>query len=642
MAGNYTLNTESYLINGIDLNDLGAFVEYTRGLLALPARKPALLHDWPDEQGVDYDVNNVYFKERPCELSIIITGSSYEQLANRIDLINAEFMKPGLQYLKAANTSRIALVAALSGSDPEKITAHDSPVVAARVVYKLTEPYVLTRQFVADFSAAAGTVTLSFSNAAKPVVVDWGDKLSTKHKGTAVLSHTYAKAGIYCIVVTGSVDWITSIVVTGATEITVNNDPELEILEAKYYVSPTGDDSNPGTIIQPFKTPEKAFSLSSAGDLIYIRGGVYTPAVTTNNYGFRLTGKAGTAGNLIKLWAYPGETPVFDLSSLTFNTNSMFGFNINTGANYIHLKGLEIKNMPQPMRASGLGGYFNPALQVYGNNCLIELCESHHNMGPGINFSGTNNTALNCDSHHNYDPNTYSGGVPYPGGSGDGFHCASNDTTSIATYIGCRAWSNSDDGFDSINDRQQVIYRNCWAWNHGYIPDTTTHIGDGCGIKFGGTQFDEPTVLKKIVTNCITAKNYLSGFTTNIDLNTGQSFAINLFNNVSYGDKYGFVASRGTGYDFIRNNISYAWTSMVNSLHVTNMVQDHNSWNGGVMMNDGDFQSLDWTQMERPRKVNGDLPDIEFMKLASGSDLIAAGVNVGLPFTGAAPNMGAF
>jgi hypothetical protein len=33
---------------------------------------------------------------------------------------------------------------------------------------------------------------------------------------------------------------------------------------------------------------------------------------------------------------------------------------------------------------------------------------------------------------------------------------------------------------------------------------------------------------------------------------------------------------------------------------------------------------------------------LDFMRLAAGSDLINAGVNVGLPFNGAAPDLGAF
>ena len=38
----------------------------------------------------------------------------------------------------------------------------------------------------------------------------------------------------------------------------------------------------------------------------------------------------------------------------------------------------------------------------------------------------------------------------------------------------------------------------------------------------------------------------------------------------------------------------------------------------------------------------GELPDVPFLHLAPDSDAIDAGVNVGLPFHGAAPDLGAF
>jgi len=43
-----------------------------------------------------------------------------------------------------------------------------------------------------------------------------------------------------------------------------------------------------------------------------------------------------------------------------------------------------------------------------------------------------------------------------------------------------------------------------------------------------------------------------------------------------------------------------------------------------------------------PRQADGSLPVIDFLKLAPGSHLIDAGVNVGLPYNGAAPDLGWF
>ena len=42
-----------------------------------------------------------------------------------------------------------------------------------------------------------------------------------------------------------------------------------------YYVSPSGNDSNPGTFSLPWKTINKAARSVIPGDIVYIRGGTY-------------------------------------------------------------------------------------------------------------------------------------------------------------------------------------------------------------------------------------------------------------------------------------------------------------------------------------------------------------------------------
>lgn len=61
-----------------------------------------------------------------------------------------------------------------------------------------------------------------------------------------------------------------------------------------------------------------------------------------------------------------------------------------------------------------------------------------------------------------------------------------------------------------------------------------------------------------------------------------------------------------------------------------------------VAITAADFLGLDEADLVKPRQPNGELPDVPFLHLAPGSDAIDAGVNVGLPFRGAAPDLGAF
>ena len=46
-----------------------------------------------------------------------------------------------------------------------------------------------------------------------------------------------------------------------------------------YYVAPTGDDANPGTLDYPWQTIQHAADILVAGDTVYIRAGTYSEQV---------------------------------------------------------------------------------------------------------------------------------------------------------------------------------------------------------------------------------------------------------------------------------------------------------------------------------------------------------------------------
>ena len=63
---------------------------------------------------------------------------------------------------------------------------------------------------------------------------------------------------------------------------------------------------------------------------------------------------------------------------------------------------------------------------------------------------------------------------------------------------GCRAWANSDDGFD-ISTTKQIYLSNNWSFKNGYLK------GDGCGFKFGYSSITDPAkrVVRKIYQQAI-------------------------------------------------------------------------------------------------------------------------------------------
>src|SRR5215510_9209174 len=84
---------------------------------------------------------------------------------------------------------------------------------------------------------------------------------------------------------------------------------------AEYYVAPNGSDSAAGTMAAPFATVGRGQQAAAAGDTVWIRGGVYMFSGTTATVGVNFN-KNGATNNPINYFAYPGETPIFDLYNL--------------------------------------------------------------------------------------------------------------------------------------------------------------------------------------------------------------------------------------------------------------------------------------------------------------------------------------
>ena len=74
----------------------------------------------------------------------------------------------------------------------------------------------------------------------------------------------------------------------------------------------------------------------------------------------------------------------------------------------------------------------------------------------------------------------------------------------------------------------------------------------------------------------------------------------------------------------------------------TTATQSNNSWSSGFTVSSSDFQSLDLTLATIDRNADGSIPETKLFRLKSTSALIDKGVDVGLPYLGAKPDLGAF
>jgi hypothetical protein len=388
-----------------------------------------------------------------------------------------------------------------------------------------------------------------------------------------------------------------------------------------WYVAPDGNDSNPGTFAAPFKTWQKGHDMAAAGDTVWLRGGNY-PVSGTMQSAVLMEGRDGTAQQPIAFFNYPGETPVLDCSGMTGGVNLV---GIQFHGKWWHLRGLEIKNVPMnvPNSVSATG--------LFGWNCentIFEQINIHHCEGSGLALyeGAKNNLVVNCDFHHNYDPETPND----PGGNADGGSFRYLFPTSTGNVMrNCRAWSNSDDGFDFWEADATVTVDHCQSFQNGFIPGTNTPAGNGSGFKMGQ---NGQSGAAHLVKNCIAFRNRGWGFDSNL-----ASGAQQWLNNTAFENGQENFRTPDAAAHILRNNLAVPPTINLNA--ATNAA--FNSWNLPVTANAADFLSADPTGADGARKPNGDLPETNFLKLAAGSDLIDQGLDVGLNFNGTAPDLGA-
>lgn len=385
-----------------------------------------------------------------------------------------------------------------------------------------------------------------------------------------------------------------------------------------YYVSPTGNDANVGyTIDAPFKTMKKALGKSDMTEII-VRGGIhYLTGDSTVSIN-----KSGAGPGAYTIRNYPGERPLFDCSGLNATKK---GFSV-TG-NYWYIIGIDIK------KARDNGMY------ITGSNNIIEFCSFYENEDSGLQLSGgaTNNTIINCDSYFNKDATSE---------NADGFACKLDVGTGNA-FKGCRAWQNSDDGWDGYlrpSDNVSTTIDSCWAFRNGYLKSGSVSgaNGDGNGFKMGGSD-GQDLRHNQTLTHCIAFNNRKRGF----DQNNNRG-SMTLYNNTAFANGGGnYVMNSVTlsagSVMTVKNSIAFTASGTAGSnSFVSGSVLQNNSWQSPFSTTNADFISLDTVGARGPRKPDGSLPDINFMQLAAGSDLVDGGQDVGLTFKGAAPDLGAF
>ena len=419
---------------------------------------------------------------------------------------------------------------------------------------------------------------------------------------------------------------------------------------ATYYASPNGT-GNGLSYASPTPFAAGVSMLPQPGDTLYVLGGTYE---FSDKFSIN---KQGSAAKRIVISGYPGEKAVLDFHRVPYGTR---GVSVHADALYVHIKDLSI----------AWSGKNN--LYCEGSYCLFERLDIYGSADTGCQMKkGGYNVIKNVDSHDNFDYKTMSGNTANFGGNADGF--ADKQFTGPGNhYIGCRAWNNSDDGWDFFQrvSTSNTVIENCICFMNGcpyydmsqnpralgvdkawfdskvgtqmidrYNQEITITLdrypcqGNGNGFKMGG----QYTNHKILIHHCLAVGNYARGFDQNNNGGTMWVYNCSAYQN-SYN--YGFTTAYGT--NTIQNCISLAGQNGDSYKSQTVVSIDHNSWNSGFSVSANDFQSLDTTLILAPRQADGSLPDVPFMRLKDSSPLINAGIDVNLTYNGNAPDLGCY
>jgi hypothetical protein len=255
------------------------------------------------------------------------------------------------------------------------------------------------------------------------------------------------------------------------------------------WIAPNGSDTNPGTLAAPVLTPQHAYDLVCPGVGGSVNGDVCSGTLSTMclevgtyNLSTRIEFKKtrmGTSSRIITLMADPAATtkPILNFAGqprLACGADpadkNIYG--IDMGADWYRVKGIEVSS-------SNDSGILVQGAHDFVENCAVHDAEDTGvlvNSSSGYTGSGTYATITNVDSYHNHDERC-------DGANADGFGVKKG--TGVGNVLdGCRAWDNSDDGYDLFAWTSPVTIKNSWAFNQGATTAGTQSNGNG--FKLGG------------------------------------------------------------------------------------------------------------------------------------------------------------
>jgi uncharacterized protein YjdB len=229
-----------------------------------------------------------------------------------------------------------------------------------------------------------------------------------------------------------------------------------------YYVSPSGNNGNPGNIKNPFLTIQHGVDVLRAGDTLFVRGGTYVERVYIT--------QSGTESNPLVIMEYPGESAIIDGQG-NLPTVDYAAMVTLTGV-YTKLDGFEIRNVGTTNHKLG------NAVTAIANYCTISNITAHNLWNSGI-YIGDYGVVENCTI---YDACMENSVVPGAHNNGSGISAARGGDYSKIRYNTVHdVWGEGISAFETtyVTIENNIIYDN-WSVNL-YVSDAT-HCTVQCNL----------------------------------------------------------------------------------------------------------------------------------------------------------------
>lgn len=438
--------------------------------------------------------------------------------------------------------------------------------------------------------------------------------------------------------------------------------PSAVCFGAEYFVDGSVASSGSGTIASPFRTIQEGLNRAAAGDVVTVRGGASGQTYS----GSPSLPLSGTATQRITLRAYPGEVVILTGTS---------GTRLSMNRDYWTFDGLTIDQ----------AGLAADAVKINASHITIQNCEIRNGQREGISIERAADVTIQDCSIRDF--------MWIASGTRNDAHCIMIDTSISSTINGIVIQRNtiqrcSGDGTQIFGVTGQDIAtyaKNISFLSNTFLEGTTTtgqtenaldfKAGDGVLVRgnvMRGYINNKTIVVQKGSRNISIEDNVISNGLSGIEMREEGGSSFIQLNQRIVGNVIHDMSSFALKFDGVKNATvanntladigaeGFRFERTVTSLPSVELglIQNNLSFNVGsspvgagllsglTIGPNGWFQSSAGGLAATADRTGSDPGFVDGAggnyHLTSGSACIDAGVNLGRPYSGAAPDLGAY